>query len=172
MPDTPFTIRPAETPADLDAVRALCWDYRATLIATSPVDADITETFYPEPKYRALMDRLANEHARPGGIILLAERAGMPLGCAMSHALLPDTAEIKRVFVAPQGRGLGIARALMHALIDQARSDGFARVVLDTSVNLGPARALYLSLGFRERGPYQDIPPAVLPHLLFFEAAL
>lgn len=172
MADSPTTIRAAQTPADLDAVRALCRAYRDQLIATSAIDAQITETFYPEPKYNALMAGLATEHARPGGIILMAELNGKPVGCGMSHALFPDTSEIKRVFVTPKARGLGVARALMQALIGQARDDGFARVVLDTSVNLGPARALYTALGFRERGPYQDIPPAVLPHLLFFEAPL
>ncbi|WP_372994024.1 GNAT family N-acetyltransferase, partial [Sulfitobacter sp.] len=64
------------------------------------------------------------------------------------------------------------ARQLVSALVAQARADGFSRVVLDTSVNLGPARALYASMGFSDRGPYQDIPAEALPHLLFFEAKL
>lgn len=170
MPE--ILIRPATTPQDLDAVRKLCWDYRSHLLEVSEIDAEITETFYPVPKYTALMDRLAQEHARPQGIILLAELDGAPVGCAMSHALDADTSEIKRVYVAPQARGHNVARKIMTALMDQARADGFSRVVLDTSVNLGPARALYASLGFAARGPYQDIPDSALPHLLFFEAPL
>jgi GNAT superfamily N-acetyltransferase len=165
-------IRPATTPADLAAVRELCWEYRAALCATSPVDARITETFYPVPKYTALMEDLAQIHARPRGIILLADRAGAPVACAMSHALTDDASEIKRLFVAPHARGHGIAADLVNALTDQARADGFTRVVLDTSVNLGPARALYARLGFRTCGPYQSIPDAVLPHLIFFEKSL
>ena len=165
-------IRPATTPTDLAAVRQLCWEYRAHLMDLSETDAEITRTFYPEPKYTALMDNLAQEHARPHGIILLAERGGVPIGCAMSHAVDSLTSEIKRVFVSPSCRGQGTARALMQALMEQARDDGFARVVLDTSVNLHAARALYTALGFAARGPYQEIPAAVLPHLLFFEANL
>ncbi|MCX7566086.1 GNAT family N-acetyltransferase [Sulfitobacter sp. F26169L] len=169
---TQLLIRPATTSADLDAVRQLCWDYRAHLISVSPVEAEITQTFYPVPKYTTLMDNLAVEHARPQGIILLAALAGRPVGCAMTHALDPETSEIKRLFVGPDARGLGAARKLVTALMDQARADGFSRVVLDTSVNLTPARALYADLGFTERGPYQDIPEIALPHLIFFEAGL
>lgn len=169
---TTSLIRQATAPEDLAAVRQLCWDYRSHLSSVSAVDAELTETFYPAPKYTALMDTLETLHARPRGIILLAELDGQPVGCGMSHALFPDTSEIKRVYVAPHARGHGIARKLVTALVDQARTDGFDRVVLDTSVSLGPARALYASMGFDERGPYQDIPAAALPHLLFFEATL
>lgn len=165
-------IRPATTAQDLAAVRQLCWDYRDHLREVSSVDARLTETFYPVPKYAALMESLADAHARPHGIILLAELDGAPVGCAMSHALDAETSEIKRLFVAPQARGHRIARKLVAALMAQARRDGFSRVVLDTSVTLTAARALYASLGFAERGPYQDIPAEALPHLLFFEAPL
>jgi putative acetyltransferase len=165
-------IRPATTDADMDAVRQLCWDYRAHLCAVSPIEAGITETFYPVPKYTALMEGLAQTHARPQGIILLASQNGTPAGCGMSHALDATTSEIKRLFVAPQARGHGIAARLMEELTAQARADGFARLVLDTSVNLGPARALYTRLGFQSCPPYQPIPEAVLPHLVFFEKPL
>ncbi|QUJ77789.1 GNAT family N-acetyltransferase [Sulfitobacter albidus] len=165
-------IVPATTEADLAAVRALCWDYRAGLIATSAEDARITETFYPIPKYTVLMDRLAAEHARPQGQILLARLDGAPVGCAMSHALDPKTSEIKRLYVSPAARSHGIARRLVTQLMAQARDDGFSRVVLDTSQRLTAARALYARLGFAERGPYQDIPEHALPHLVFFEAPL
>tara|TARA_R110002110_G_scaffold52272_1_gene152385 strand:- start:210 stop:737 length:528 start_codon:yes stop_codon:yes gene_type:complete len=166
------TIRPASSPEDLSAVRQLCWDYRAFLLGVSEIDAQITETFYPVPIYTGLMDRLTDIHARPQGIILLAERDGAPVGCAMSHALDPATSEIKRLYVGPQARGHGIARELVNALTDQATADGFDRVVLDTSVSLTAARALYSRLGFAARGPYQDVPASALPHLLFFEKPL
>lgn len=167
-----ITIRPVTTPDDLTAVRQLCWDYRTHLNTVSPIDAQITETFYPIPKYTALMDRLATEHARPTGIILLATLNSKPAGCAMTHALDAHSSEIKRLFVTPEARGHGIACKLVTACMEHARSDGFARILLDTSITLAPARALYANMGFTERGPYQDIPEDVLPHLVFFEAQL
>jgi GNAT superfamily N-acetyltransferase len=165
-------IRPATTADDLAAVRQLCWDYRAHLADLSPIDATLTETFYPVPKYTALLDDLEDAHARPNGIILLAELNGLPAGCAMTHALDPQTSEVKRVYVAPHARGQGIARKLITECMNYARSDGFTRMFLDTSVNLAPARALYARLGFKTRGPYQDVPASALPHLIFFETDL
>ena len=167
------TLSPAERQEDLDAVRALCWDYRTFLMENNPVDLEITDRFYPEPKYRTLMAGRAEEHARPQGIILLARDAeGVPAGCGMSHALDAQTSEIKRVFVPESHRGQGIAGALCNALVDQARADGFARVVLDTSTHLPGAKHLYDKLGFTRRGPYQPMPEDLLPHLLFFEKTL
>lgn len=165
-------IHPATTPEDVAAVRQLCWDYRTHLAQVSPVDAQLVETFYPAPKYTALMDTLTQVHARPQGIILLAKLDDAPVGCAMSHALDTQTSEIKRLYVAPDARGHGIARKLLTALMEQARADGFTRILLDTSVTLTPARALYAGMGFSERGPYQDTPEDVLEHLVFFEAQL
>ena len=158
--------------ADLDAVRALCWAYRDFLLQNSEVDRNITETFYPREVYAALMDRLAEAHARPQGVILLARHEGRPVGCGMSHALDTDTCEIKRVFTLPEARGAGVAGAICQRLVEQARADGFGRVVLDTSAHLPAAQRLYARLGFHARGPYQPIPPEALPHLLFFEYPL
>ena len=167
------TLKPAVTDVELAEVRRLCWDYRAFLLGHSDINARITETFYPVPKYEALMAGLAQAHARPTGIMLLAQDAeGAAIGCGMSHALDAQTSEIKRVFVAPEARGKGVASTLCAALVDRARKDGFARVVLDTSRNLTGAAALYDRLGFTRRGPYQDIPADLLPHLLFFEKTI
>ncbi|AXI46226.1 N-acetyltransferase [Sulfitobacter sp. SK012] len=167
-----ISLRAAETDSDLAAVRTLCWAYRDQLAALSAIEWDLMETFYPAPKYRVLMDALATEHARPSGIILLASDGDTPVGCAMSHALDGDTCEMKRVFVTPAARGKGVARQLCTAVMAQARTDGFTRVLLDTSANLTAARALYTQLGFAERGPYQPVPDFALPHLVFFEARL
>ena len=82
-----FTLREATTAEDLSAVRDLCWAYRDFLLNVSGTDADIVNAFYSVSKYTALMDRLAEEHARPQGVILLAEIDGHPVGCGMTHAL-------------------------------------------------------------------------------------
>lgn len=170
---TDVVITPAETQADVAEVVTLCWAYRDFLMRLTPQDREITQAFYPEKKYSALMQNLATAHARPNGIILLARTAeGMPVGCGMSHALRTDVSEIKRVFVTEQARGQGIAQRLCTALLDQARADGFRRVMLDTSVSLIDAQKLYMRLGFQRRGPYQDIPAELLPHLVFYERVL
>jgi len=165
-------IRPVTTAADLAAVVELCWAYRDFLYNFAPTERLIVETFYPQDKYSALMGRLAEEHARPRGIILLAERDGIPLGCGMSHALSDTESEIKRVFVTDAARGTGAGRAICQRLIDQAREDGFEKVYLDTSVAFAPARALYTSLGFIERGAYQPMPEFTRDAICFYELPL
>lgn len=169
---TGAVITPATSEPDLAAVRTLCWGYRDFLLNNSAKDRQITETFYPVPKYETLMQALQTEHARPQGIILLARLNDQPIGCGMTHAIDPQTAEIKRVFVTEAARGQGIAAQVCTALMDQARADGFTRMVLDTSKSLTGAQRLYTKLGFTPRGPYQPIPDDVLPDLLFYETAL
>ena len=167
-----INIRPATTAADLAAVVKLCWAYRDFLFNFAPVERQIVETFYPKDKYTALMERLAEEHARPRGIVFLAERDGEVLGCGMSHALSDTESEIKRLYVTDAARGSGAGRAICQALIDQARADGFEKVFLDTSVAFAPARALYRSLGFVERGPYQPMPDFARDAICFYELPL
>lgn len=151
----------------------LCWAYRAFLMTLSARDREIIDVFYAKDRYARLMDDLPRLHSPPTGAMVLARGTdSTALACGMTHALDPETAEIKRVFVQPEGRGQGIARALCQALIDTARAQGFDRVVLDTSLSLTAAQALYLELGFVERGPYQPVPEDVRPHMKFFELTL
>ncbi|MGJ8617317.1 MAG: GNAT family N-acetyltransferase [Sulfitobacter sp.] len=165
-------IRAATTAADIAAVCDLCWAYRDYLLHSSGTDREITETFYPQDKYQTLMDGLETEHARPHGIILLAELDGVSVGCGMTHAIDQETSEIKRVFVTEAARGKRIADRLCRALMDQARADGYSRMVLDTSKTLISAQRLYERLGFNRRGPYQPVPDHALPHLVFYEVNL
>lgn len=167
-----FDIRNAETQADFDAVRALCWEYRDFLLDMGPADAEIVRAYYPDAKYQELMTRLEQVHVPPTGGLKLVERDGVPLGCGMFHSLFPGVAEVKRVYLRPELRGMGAGRALMQALIDQCRAAGFREIVMDTSKTLETARALYLSMGFRLCGPYQDVPEMAKDLIIYFEMEL
>lgn len=167
-----ISIRAAEDAADLEAVRTLCWEYRAHLVNFDPALRPLMETFYPEDAYARLMEGLAEKHARPQGIILLAELDGAPVGCGMTHALNAQDAEIKRVFVRPEARGTGAGQALSQALVDQARVDGYSRVLLDTAAAFKGAQRLYERLGFQARGPYTELPEGTADKLVFYEYQL
>ncbi len=168
----PVTIRQATSEADIDAVRTLCWAYRDFLLNYAPAERAMTETFYPQAKYALLMDDLAQIHARPSGIILMAERDGEVIGCGMSHRLSDTSSEIKRLYVTDAARGTGAGRLLCEGLIAQARNDGFVQVLLDTSKSFAPARALYSALGFQQRGPYQPLPALAEDLVVFYELSL
>jgi ribosomal protein S18 acetylase RimI-like enzyme len=76
---------------------------------------------------------------------------------------------MKRLFVSPQFRGLGIGEALARAVIDAARNRGYARMRLDTLPSMAPAQALYRQLGFRAVAAYRFNP---VPGTAFLELDL
>lgn len=169
---TGVRVRTAELPRDLPAVQRLCWDYRDYLVSFSDEMRVLTEAFYPADAYADLMAALPVKHARPRGAILLVEKDGTAVGCGMTQPLGNGDAEIKRVYISPAARGTGAGQLLSQALVDQARADGYTRVLLDTNKEFAPARALYEKLGFRNRGPYSQVPPGTEDHLAFYELTL
>ncbi|MEU7157099.1 bifunctional helix-turn-helix transcriptional regulator/GNAT family N-acetyltransferase [Streptomyces chrestomyceticus] len=95
----------------------------------------------------------------PDGLFLVARLHGEPVACA-GLKLPPGTAEIKRMWVAPHARRLGLGRRLLAEL--EARAVGHGRGVLrlDTNKVLGDAIALYRSYGFEEVPAFNDEPYA------------
>lgn len=80
--------------------------------------------------------------------VLLAYADGQAVGCVALRAYTADTVEVKRMFVRGAYRGKGIARMLLLALLELARTQGYARVILETGEELPEATALYESAGF------------------------
>ncbi len=161
-----------ETPDQFDAVRRLCWAYRDFLLTVSPESRVIAQTFYPEAKYAAVMDRLEQEYRPPMGGMRLALRNGAPVGCGMFHTLEPGVAEIKRVWLNEDARGIGAGYALMTVLVEDCRAGGFRLVRMDTGRPLVEAQRLYDSMGFARRDPYYQPPEIARRFLVFFEMEL
>ncbi|MET0372268.1 MAG: GNAT family N-acetyltransferase [Sphingobium sp.] len=134
---------PAGTPA-----RACLDAYYAELRRRSP--ADFQPAFDPDPDPGTL--------ARPHGLFLLALSAGEPLGCIALKPLGPALAEVKRLWIDPAARGLGLSRRLMQAVEDGARSLGYTTLRLDTNSALAEALALYRSSGWTQIDRYNDDP--------------
>ena len=92
----------------------------------------------------------------PGGTHLVGYRCGVPV-CGGGIKRLPDGAcEIKRMYVIPQARRLGLARALLAALEDAARDLGYRIARLDTGSRQPHAQAFYESVGYRRVGNFND----------------
>ena len=68
--------------------------------------------------------------------------------------------EIKRMWVAPSARGLGLAHRILQATEELARQAGLQKIQLDTNRSLGEARLLYLKNGYTEIPAYNDNPYA------------
>jgi putative acetyltransferase len=76
-----------------------------------------------------------------------------PKGCGGFWAY-QDYVEIKRVWIDPFARGLGLSKILMATLEDSAQNTGFKCARLETGIAQPEALGLYRSLGYRERSPF------------------
>ncbi|OCX67120.1 PadR family transcriptional regulator [Thioclava sp. SK-1] len=99
----------------------------------------------------------------PDGAFVLAVSDGLAIGCGGLKPLADSdmpTGEVKRVWVSPNARGMGVSRQLMQALEGHARDLGMRRLRLDTSAKLSEARGLYRATGWTEVARYNDNPYA------------
>jgi GNAT superfamily N-acetyltransferase len=121
------------------------------------------EAMYPEEGANHF--RLDADEVSDGrGAFLVAYRDGQAVGCGAVRRNDPQVAEIKRMYVAPESRGRGVARHVLTALEAEARQLGVSRLVLETGLRQVEALALYRRAGFVEIplfGEYIDSPLSV-----------
>jgi DNA-binding MarR family transcriptional regulator len=96
------------------------------------------------------------EYAEPSGLLMLARLRGEPIGCGALKFGDGAAIELKRMWIAPSARGLGVGRRLLTALERAARSRGGRTVRLDSNRNLTEAIALYRSAGYVEIPAFND----------------
>ena len=105
------------------------------------------------------LKNLPGAYGPPSGRLLLARYAGHAAGCIALRKLEAGICEMKRLYVRPDNRGLGLGRLLAERLIAEARMIGYERMRLDTIESaMKDAIALYRRMGFREIAPYSTIP--------------
>ncbi len=140
-------VLPADTGENLEQVKILFREYVDSL------GFDLA--------FQGFQEELANlpsDYSGPAGYLLVVKYKDQPAGCVALRAFNGKICEMKRLYVRPQFRGLGVGRALAEAIIEKARRIGYARMRLDTAPSMEAARALYASLGFREISPYRYNP--------------
>jgi ribosomal protein S18 acetylase RimI-like enzyme len=151
MSETRFQIKPVRTAADLAATVALFRAYAAGL------GIDLAFQGFEEE-----LAAMPGKYAPPAGELLLArDGAGEAVGCIGLRPILPaGCCEMKRLYVAPGGRGMGLGGALIEAVIGAAMRIGYREVRLDTLPSMTTAIALYRAAGFGPIAPYYDTPVA------------
>lgn len=151
MPRSDFRIAPARSADDLDAAARLFDAYASSL----GIDLSFQD-------FSAELATLPGKYAPPAGELLLARDAGgEPLGCVgLRPMALDGRCEMKRLYVSPRGRGLGLGRALVEAVVGKAVRIGYREMRLDTLPAMAGALALYRKAGFVPIEPYYDTPLA------------
>jgi ribosomal protein S18 acetylase RimI-like enzyme len=113
--------------------------------------------------------RLPGEYAPPKGTLLLAVDGKNTAGCVALREFKGDACEMKRLYLRPEYRGVGLGRKLAKKIIEEAERIGYSSIRLDTLKNLKEAMGLYASLGFKRVDPYYDNP---LPGVIYWELQL
>jgi GNAT superfamily N-acetyltransferase len=166
-----LTIAQVETDDHRRQVREIFWEYLSwgnpriecefgtRLNISEMLDQDMTDL---------------QKFAPPRGCLLLASTEQQLAGCVGLRAIGVEIGEIKRMYVRPQLRGQGIARALVAAIVDEARHIGYTTLRLDSPPFSQAAHALYLAVGFRPITAYPEceIPEAFHEQWHFMELSL
>ncbi|MFZ1940162.1 MAG: GNAT family N-acetyltransferase [Terracidiphilus sp.] len=134
-------ITPVVSAEAIETVRALLREY--------------WDSFGFTPCFQNFGDELAGlpgAYAPPSGRLALALVDGQPAGCVALRRVDASRAEPKRLYVRPAFRGLGLGRALLEWVVNEARAAGYLELVGDTMPVMKDALALYDRMGFERAG--------------------
>ncbi len=149
------------------------------LLAVSAIALGVRDPRDPDARYclRAYVEELSgrfdggfdparsisaadDEMTPPAGLFLVATLHCEPVGCGALKLHPGAPAEIKRMWVAPSVRGLGLGRRLLAELEARAAAHGVRVLRLETNRALGEAIGLYLAAGYHEVAAFNDEPYA------------
>jgi len=118
------------------------------------LDAYLYSLYPPENVYALDIASLLE----PNVVFAVArDLSGTALGCA-AVVVTPEYGEIKRMYVRPAARGLGLARKLIATLEEAAAARGCSVFMLETGPTMPEALALYERMGYKYRGAFGDYP--------------
>ena len=149
------------------------------LLAASAVQIDVCDPRHPDAR-RAVQAYVAeltqrfedgfdpaigvsatdDEVSPPAGLFLLATLYSEPVGCGVLKFHQDAPAHVKRMWVSPDVRGLGLGRRLLGELEAQAAAHGVRTLRLETNRALNEAISLYRTAGYREVTAFNDEPYA------------
>lgn len=141
------TIRHARFPEDAAEVLGIWREF----VASPSVSLDYQG-------YEAEFADLPGKYAPPDGRLILAEGDGEVHGCIALRKVSGDICEMKRLYVRPRARGLGIGLHLVTRLIEEAREAGYAEMRLDVLAEFAQAKVLYRRVGFVSAAPVSFNP--------------
>lgn len=138
-----ITINEARFPEHVEVVREIFREYAAGLgvdLCFQGFEAELAD--------------LPGKYAAPRGRLLLAWCDGQAVGCVALRPQEGAAGEMKRLYVRPAARGLGLGRRLVDVVCAMARQAGYERLRLDTLPSMTAAQVMYAARGFRSIAPY------------------
>jgi ribosomal protein S18 acetylase RimI-like enzyme len=147
------------------------------LLTASMVEVAVVDPRQPDAQYclQSYFDELGErfdfDHTRsisaddaeltlPAGLLLVATLHSEPVGCGALKLHGEEPAELKRMWVSPDARGLGLGRRLLSELEREAAARGATVVRLETNRNLVEAIGLYRAAGYVEVAAFNTEPYA------------
>ena len=161
-------IRRAGAREDFEALHGLvallaAWDMEQMDAMGLPT-ADLVRIYYSDS-----VDDLATKFSQPRALALVARVDAKPVACAALFDAGDGIAEVHKMFVHPDSRGKGVARALMASLSDAARENGYTLLRLETVTFMVDAIRLYRAAGFPHCAPFHPVPDSLRAITLFME---
>jgi ribosomal protein S18 acetylase RimI-like enzyme len=149
MSNSLYTIMPAATEGDLQEIATLFRAYVGSL----GLDLGYQN-------FEVELASLPGNYASPKGLLLIARNTkGESIGCIGLRPLAEEgVCEMKRLYVSPSGRGLGLGKALVNLVLVEAKKIGYHEIRLDTLPNMAEAMSMYKKVGFVEIPAYYETP--------------
>jgi GNAT superfamily N-acetyltransferase len=163
-------VREAVGAGEVEVARELMWAYGEYLGANPAGAASICLQNYDRE-----LAGLPGQYQAPNGVLLLAWVDGVAVGCCAVRVLRKDRipergCEMKRLWVGPGFRGLGLGRRLVEAAMEWAAGVGYEAMYLDTVPAAMPeANGMYAGMGFERVGRYND---NLIEDVVFFRRGL
>lgn len=151
----------AQSDNEIEMVRKLFREYEAFL----GVNLNFQD-------FESELASLPGKYSPPDGALFLAMKGERAMGCGALRRFGPSrnsTCEMKRLFVRPEARGLGVGKQLAMRLVEEGVRLGYSAILLDTLERLKAAIALYESIGFVPTKPYYQNP---LPGVVYWKLEL
>jgi len=166
------TVSQVTTPGQLDDVRGLMRAFVGWHRERHVEDITLIDRYFNEGEFEQELAGLPGKYAQPQGSLLLASHQEKPAGCVALRDLGSGVCEMKRMYVPAEFRGLGIGRALVERVVEDAKMAGYWLMRLDTSKRQSEAMQLYERSGFRRTAPYYPMSDELKEWLVFFEMEL
>jgi putative acetyltransferase len=134
------------------------------------LNTELAQGYEPHQQHGLSLDKLFQPHIA----FFIARVGSEAVGCG-GVAFDDGFAEVKRMYVRPSARGMGVAQAVLARLEQEACAKGYRHLMLETGDDLAAAHRLYVRAGFRRCevfGPYRTMRPHQIERSWFFEKLL